>query len=79
MFLISPYFDHDTYMHHTMHVLDALACSLVEINSVLNAFRKRILSYCERSLCCNISPSVCRDRGPSIKYVTLEGEGSEKV
>ena len=23
MFFVSPYFDHDAFMHHTMHVLDA--------------------------------------------------------
>jgi len=25
VFLVSPYFDHDAFMHHTMHILDAPA------------------------------------------------------
>jgi len=25
VFFASPYFDHDAFMHHTMHVLDAPA------------------------------------------------------
>src|SRR6218665_752498 len=26
MFFVSHYFDHDAFMHHTLHVLDAPAC-----------------------------------------------------
>jgi len=30
VFFVSPYFDHDAFMHHTMHVLDAPGQSIAK-------------------------------------------------
>src|SRR6218665_3791544 len=35
VYFVSPYFDHDAFMHHPMHVLDAPASSLVMTGACL--------------------------------------------
>jgi len=43
VFFVSPYFDHDAFMHHTMHVLDAPAWNFWSTNA---QWSQQMVSQC---------------------------------
>ena len=69
IYVFPPYFDHDAFMHHALHVLDASAC--------ININKKQKVIYIEaksESLCLNCLPMLayCCQSNTTTSQVGLQ-------